>query len=69
MVPVKLGSRVKDMRYKKGVSEGCIYSKSPMYKWYCSKSTFISPICKSNKVRLYTQLTQSAIQYCSVIGL
>ena len=32
-------------------------------------STFVSSICKSNRVSLGTQLSQLAIQYCNVIGL
>ena len=46
-------------------------SKSPTYKWVlfsehiCKSKLFI----KSNQVSLRTQLKQSAIQYCTVIGL
>ena len=46
-------------------------SKSPTYEWVlfsehiCKSNLFI----KSNQVSLSTQLKQSAIQYCTVIGL
>ena len=41
------------------------YSKSPTYE----RVPFQERIPKSNKVSLGTQLTQSAIQDCTVIGL
>ena len=34
-----------------------------------SRSTCVSPVCESDRVSLGTQLTQSAVQFCTVLGV